>query len=158
MLRRSWLSLFLVLMSAPVGAQEASAPNVDPPSASVPLAGQPAPNAADWQDVIAAQIQAFRDHDAPKALSFAGAAFHQSYADPQAFFDAIMRSGYAPIMQSASQSFGRYQMLDAEHVVQEVKLTGTDQTVYEAVYQMAKEAGGWRVYGVELAKTQALGV
>lgn len=158
MLRLSRLCVVIPLMSGPALAQAQSAPSGAMPSASVPSADEPAPNATDWQDVIAAQIQAFRDHDAPKALSFAGDAFHQRFADPQAFFDAIMQSGYAPIMQSASQSFGSYQMLDDAHVLQEVKLTGTDQIVYEAIYQMVKEAGGWRVSGVELAKTQSLGV
>lgn len=158
MLRLSWLCVVLPLIGGPVLAQDLSASSAPLPSASMPATDVPAPNAADWQDVITAQIQAFRDHDAPKALSFAGEAFHQRFTDPQEFFDAIMQSGYTPIVQSTSQSFGSYQMLDDAHVLQEVKLTGTDQTVYEAIYQMAKEDGGWRVYGVELAKTQALGV
>ena len=167
MLKLSWVCVVVPLMIGPAIAQDASssamapstmAPSATAPSASMPSAAEPAPVAADWQDVIAAQIQAFRDHDATKALSFAGDAFHKRFTDPQEFFDAIMQSGYTPIMQSTTQSFGDYQLLDSDHVLQEVKLTGTDQTVYEAIYQMAKEEGSWRVYGVQLAKTKALGV
>jgi hypothetical protein len=42
--------------------------------------------------------------------------------------------------------------------LQDVKLLGTDQSVYEAIYQMVKEPEGWRVAGVQLLKTPAIGV
>ena len=126
---------------------------------SVPAqADDPVPSATEWQAVIAGQIQAFRNHDAPGALSFAGDEFHKAYADPKDFFIAIISSGYTPIMESRSQTFGPYQLVGTDKVLQEVKLTGNDQTIYEAIYQLAREAGGWRVHGVQLMKTQGLGV
>ena len=127
--------------------------------AGIPVrADDAAPSATEWQAVIAGQIQAFRNHDAPGALSFAGDVFHKTYTDPKAFFVAIISSGYSPIMESRSQTFGEYQLLGTDKVLQEVKLTGNDQTIYEAIYQLAKEAGGWRVLGVQLTKTPGLGV
>lgn len=116
------------------------------------------PAATEWQAVIAGQIQAFRDHDAPAALSFAGDEFHKTYPDPKDFFIAIINSGYTPIMESRSQTFGPYQLVAPDKVLQEVKLTGNDQNIYEAVYQLSKEADGWRVHGVQLVKVPGLGV
>ena len=106
-----------------------------------------------WQSVIAAQIQAFRDHDAPSALMFASEEFHKTFSDPREFFLAIINSGYEPIMDSRSQTFGPYQMVSPNLVLQEVKLTGKDQVIYEAIFQLSKEATGWRVHGVQLMKT-----
>ena len=126
---------------------------------SVPAwADDPAPSATEWQAVIAGQIQAFRNHDAPGAYSFAGDEFHKAYADPKDFFIAIIQSGYTPIMESTSQTFGEFQLLGTDKVLQEVKLTGTDHSTFEAVYQLSKDAEGWRVHGVQLTKTPGLGV
>ena len=74
-----------------------------------------------------ARFEAFRDHDAPAALSFAGEEFHKTFPDPEDFFIAIISSGYSPIMESQSHTFGPYQMVAPDQVLQEVKLTGNDQ-------------------------------
>jgi uncharacterized protein DUF4864 len=116
------------------------------------------PSPVEWQAVIAGQILAFRTHDAPGALSFAAAAFHQAYPDPNDFFIAIVSSGYSPIMESSRQQFGPYKLVAPDQVLQDVKLTGNDQSIYEAIYMLAKEKDGWRVNGVRLVKTSAVGV
>jgi hypothetical protein len=116
------------------------------------------PSAREWQMVISAQIEAFREHDAPTALSYASEAFHKQFADPDAFFAAIISSGYSPIMESLSESFGAFELQGETEVLQEVRLTGTDQTVYEAIYELTHEAAGWRVHGVQLIKTKAIGI
>lgn len=140
---RIWLALvFLALFSVvmPVSAQQA------------PVAPTP------WQDAISGQIQAFRDHDAPAALSYAGRGFQAAFPSAEAFFVSIIGSGYAPIMESRSHSFGTFQMIDDKSVAQRVKLTGAKQELYEAVYLLVEEAEGWRVQGVQLAKTAAVGI
>jgi hypothetical protein len=134
----------LILLIVPVAADDAK-----PPADPSPI---------EWQAPIAGQILAFRNHDAPGALSFAAASFHKTYADPTDFFIAIIASGYAPIMNSTSQTFGPYKLIAPDQVLQEVKLTGTDQAIYEAIYVLSMEADGWRVSGVQLTKTQAVGV
>lgn len=134
----------LMLMVAPVNADDATAP--------------PAPSPIEWQATITGQIEAFRTHDAPGALSYAAAVFHQAYPDPKDFFIAIISSGYAPIMESTSESFGPYELLQPDQVMQDVKLMGKDQVIYDAIYSLTKEEGGWRVSGVQLQKTQAVGV
>ncbi len=143
MTKHAWVGVivsFLLLVSVPARADD------------------PAPLAIDWQSVIAGQIQAFRNHDAPAAYSFAGEEFHKAYADPKDFFIAIIQSGYTPIMESRSQTFGEYQLIGTDKVLQEVKLTGNDQSIYEAFYQLSREADGWRVHAVQLLKTAGLGV
>jgi hypothetical protein len=133
--------LFSLMLGAPARAQPASDPS--------PI---------EWQAVIAGQILAFRNHDAPGALFFASAPFHARFENPAEFFISIITSGYAPIMDSTSQSFGPYKLLAPDQVLQEVKLVGNDQNIYEAVYALSKEEGGWRVGGVQLTKTSAVGV
>ncbi len=116
------------------------------------------PVATPWQDVITGQVQAFRDHDAPTAMSFAGQGFQATFPTPEAFFVAIMRAGYSPIMDSRSHSFGKFQMVGDKSVAQQVQFTGANQQLYEAVYLLTEEEGGWRVQGVQLAKTGAVGI
>jgi hypothetical protein len=143
MRKLSWLGVLMGLALLFGGLAKADEPVVSP---------------TEWQAVIAGQIQAFRNHDAPGAMMFAGEAFHQAFTDPKDFFRVIINSGYAPIMESRSQSFGPYQMIAPDEVAQEVKLLGNDQSVYEAIYLLSKESEGWRVHGVQLMKTPGMGV
>jgi hypothetical protein len=128
-------------------------------AAAVPASGQgePAPPTP-WQQVISSQIQAFRDGDAPAAFSYAGAAFQATFPSAEVFFSAIVGSGYAPIMESVSHSFGAHRILGARGVIQEVRLIGKDQERYGAIYQLTEEEAGWRVQGVQLFKQPGLAV
>lgn len=94
---------------------------------SVAQAQDAPPAAAPWQEAITGQVQAFRDHDAKAALSFAGQGFQARYPTPEAFFVSIMGSGYAPIMQSRSHSFGDFRMVGDGKVAQLVRFTGENQ-------------------------------
>jgi hypothetical protein len=125
---------------------------------SLARADDSGPPPSEWQAVIAGQIQAFRLHDAPGVLKFAGASFHDAYPDPEDFFRAIAHMGYAPIMDSRSQSFGPYRVVTPNLVLQEVEVTAHDMTIYEALYQLVREPEGWRVYGVQLTRTDGVGV
>ena len=111
-----------------------------------------------WQAVITSQIEAFRTKDAAAAFSYAGAGFQVAFPSPEAFFVAIVSSGYAPIMESRSHSFGKFQKLGDKAVAQEVKFVGTDQSLYAAIYMLAEEANGWRVQGVQLTKEAGVGI
>ena len=122
-----------------------------------PAAAQDDPVAADWQAVITGQVEAFRTHDAPAALSFAGAGFRQNFPDPADFEQAIRNWGYAAIMDSRSHSFGPYRQVSDSVVLQAVTFTGPDSVLYEAIYQLDREPGGWRVGGVQLVRTAGMG-
>lgn len=116
------------------------------------LPGQP------WQATITGQIEAFRSKDAPGAFAYASAPFHQSFPSAEAFFVAIIGSGYAPIMDSRSHSFGEFTVLEDQSVLQEVQLVGNDQTLHGAIYQLTEESEGWRVMGVQLMKQPGIGI
>jgi hypothetical protein len=133
-------TLLLALFAAPAFAQDATTPE------------------APWQDVITGQIQAFRDSDAPTAFSFAGAGFQTTFPSAEVFFQAIITSGYAPIMESSSHSFGPFQMVSPAAVTQRVDFIGKSQERYTAVYQMTEEPAGWRVQGVQLVKEAGIAI
>ena len=111
-----------------------------------------------WQDTITGQIEAFRHMDAAGAFQYAGAAFQVSFPSAEAFFLTIVGSGYSPIMESQSHSFGGFRMVDDKSVLQAVTLVGKDQSLYEALYQLAEEPAGWRVQGVQLTRRPGMGV
>jgi len=113
---------------------------------------------AAWQAVITGQIEAFRAGDGDTALSLAGAGFQARFKDPAAFVAAIEASGYDPIVRSVSHSFGEFEQVDDTHVVQIVRIVGPDQLIYEALYQLENEDGGWRVQGVALRRRQGVAI
>lgn len=125
------------------------------PSGSTPPASAEVDPSA-WQTVITGQIEAFRKGDGKAALGFAASAFQKAFADPNTFMISIAASGYAPIFTSVSHSFGKFSQPDAMTAVQVVDLVGPKQEVFEAIYVLTKEAGGWRVSGVELTKINAV--
>lgn len=140
---RVWLVCLFVALAAmgpPVRAQDAAI------------------DAADWQEVITKQIQAFRDKDAPTAFHYAGIGFQATFPDAETFFVAIIQSGYAPIMDSLTHRFGEYKLIGGMGVVQQVKFIGNDQQLYDAVYQLTQESGGWRVQGVHLMRPNGIAV
>lgn len=111
-----------------------------------------------WQIAITGQIEAFRRGDAEAALSFAGSGFQMQYADPLRFYSDIKRSGYGPILDSRSHSFGGFEWVGNGAVAQVVLLQGPDQGLYQALYSLAAEPDGWRVQGVVLRKREGVGV
>lgn len=115
----------------------------------------PAPD--DWQAVIKGQIAAFHAGDGAKALSFASAQFRDGFDDPQAFLSAVAAWGYAPILTSRSESYGKFTLVAPDEVVQSVTILGPDMVVYLALYDLQKEVDGWRVKAVQMSKTGGMG-
>jgi hypothetical protein len=140
MTKLSWFGVFLGLLLLVMPAQAQDDPVADA-----------------WQTVITGQVEAFRMHDAPGALSFAASSFKESFPDPAMFEQAIRDWGYAAIMESRTHSFGPYQQVNETTVLQAVRFTGPDSILYEAIYQLNKEPEGWRVGGVQLMKTTGMG-
>ncbi|WEK05394.1 MAG: DUF4864 domain-containing protein [Candidatus Devosia phytovorans] len=113
-----------------------------------------------WQASVSGQIEAFRSGDGETALSFAGQAFRSQFdGQPEAFIVAIGAIGYTPIVESRSHGFGSFNRISDTMVMQVVKFVGRDQSLYEAIYQLADEPGeGWRVQGVVLRKEAGIGI
>lgn len=112
----------------------------------------------DWQAVISQQLDAFRSNDAEGALEMAGFMFKQQYADPQRFMHDVLSWGYEPILHSQSHSFGDYQPVGPNSVLQVVQVIGSDQGYYQAIYQLSYEADGWRIQGVSMSQKQGVGI
>lgn len=128
----------------------------------LPLAG-PAmaqDDARPWQATISGQVEAFRASDGDGALAYAGQGFRTQFeGQPEAFLSAILASGYGAIAESRSHSFGEFNRVSDTAVLQVVNFVGRDQSLYEALYQLADEPGeGWRVQGVALRKEAGLGI
>jgi hypothetical protein len=123
-----------------------------------PAQAQSPENDLSWQSVITNQIEAFRRGDAGAALGFAGAGFRTHYSDPAAFYADIKRMGYGPIVDSRGHSFGGFERVEDHAVLQIVTVQGPDQGLYEALYRMGEEDGGWRVQGVFMRKQAGVGI
>lgn len=136
-----WLAALMVLVAGlPAFAQEGAKPELA------------------WQTAITGQIEAFRSDDGEKALSYAGEAFRQEFADPDEFVAAIAQMGYEALVHSRSHSFGAFEQFDATHAMQVVNIVGPDQLLYEALYQMMMEPEGWRVEAVTMKQSEGLAV
>ena len=125
---------------------------------ALPTAAQT--DATSWQASVTGQIEAFRAGDGTKALTFAAEAFRSQFeGQPDAFIAAIATSGYAAIVASRSHTFGEFKQVSDTSVLQVVKFVGPDQSLYEAMYQLADEPEqGWRVQGVALRKEAGIGI
>ncbi|UJW86796.1 DUF4864 domain-containing protein [Devosia sp. SL43] len=117
-------------------------------------------DAAPWQATVTGQIEAFRSGDGAAALTFAAKGFRTQFeGQPDAFYAAIIATGYQPIVDSRSHSFGEFNKVSETIVMQVVKFVGPDQGLYEALYQLGDEPDeGWRVLGVALKKEEGVGI
>lgn len=123
---------------------------------SIGIAGSQ--EATPWQETVKGQIEALQSGNAEIALGLASSGFRETYTDPERFLADVTRSGYGPIVEARSFSFGSYEKTASGVVLQVVKLVGPDLALYEAVYQLTDEAGqGWRVLGVVLRKVPGRG-
>ena len=124
------------------------------------LAPAMAQDEAAWQATVTGQVEAFRAQDGAGALSFAGEGFRSQFAgQPEAFYAAIIGSGYEAIVRSRSHSFGEFNRLSETRVVQVVNFVGPDQGLYAALYELIDEPGeGWRVQGVALRREAGVGI
>ena len=113
---------------------------------------------AAWQAVISGQIEAFRTGDATGAFGYAAAGFKLSFPDAETFYAVILGTGYAPIAQSSTHSFGRFQQVNEAQVMQVVRLVGAEDGRFDALYQLVLEPEGWRVQGVQLQKSTAIDI
>ena len=115
---------------------------------------------APWQATVTGQIEAFRAQDGAAALQFAGEAFRVQFdGQPEAFYAAIIASGYEPIVRSRTHSFGEFKTMSAARVLQIVDFVGPDQGLYQALYELGDEPGeGWRVLGVVLRREAGVGI
>lgn len=140
-------------LCAPALAQSGSGTSPWLPQGDLPListnAAEAVPEAA-WQAVVTGQIEAFRSGDGTAALGFAAQGFRDMYSDGDKFFSDIVAGGYGIIVQSRSHSFIDFSQPGEDLVLQVVRFIGPDLKLYRAMYQLGREADGWRVQAVTL--------
>lgn len=123
-------------------------------AAPVALAGEAETRAA--QGTIEAQLEAFRSGDGELAYSFAAPNIKRIFPTVGVFM-GMVESGYQPVRNPRSYSFGKVQQMGADAIVQQVLITGPDGKEYEALYTLERQPdGAWRITGVSLKASSAL--
>jgi len=92
------------------------------------------------------QLEAFRRGDFEAAYGFASASIRELF-DPAAF-EQMVRGGYPEIARSVSATVAGAHVLSDTTVYLRVRIGGANGQMVEAVYEMVREAQGWRINGV----------
>jgi hypothetical protein len=93
------------------------------------------------------QLSAFRRDDFDSAYTFASAMIKGMF--DRAAFEAMVRNGYPEIARSASARITDAQLApDASSAVLTLRVRGANGVTVEALYEMIRENGSWRVNGV----------
>ena len=109
-------------------------------------AAQPDPDVDEAGRVVMQQLEAFRQDDYQAAFGFASRSIHDLY-DP-ARFEAMVRGGYPEIARSVRANIDGSKRGDAGELYLFLHVQGENGRAVEAVYEMVKEAGAWRINGV----------
>lgn len=116
------------------------------------------PSEADWsaiQQVIAAQIEAFKHDDASVAYSYAAPGIQQQFSSAEAFMHMV-RTGYGAVYRPASVRFLDHFVV-AGQVIQQLQVVGLDDVVRVAFYIMERQADGqWKIAGCALKDAPAV--
>lgn len=122
---------------------------------ALPAGAQDAPAEADRtaiQNVIAGQLQAFRDDDGPRAYGFAAPGIQLMFPTHQIFM-AMVRDGYAPVYRSVEFEFRDVTALPEGRWLQHVLIVGAGGEVVVALYTMELQPDGtWKIAGCTLAR------
>lgn len=109
-------------------------------------AAQPDADARDAGQVVVQQLEAFRRDDFDTAFTFASSAIREQFDRPR--FEAMVRGGYPEIARSVSAAIDGVQHADADRLYLFVRVRGANGRAIEAVYELVREAGRWRINGV----------
>jgi uncharacterized protein DUF4864 len=104
------------------------------------------PDAKAAEAVILRQLAAFRTGDFDTAYGFAAASIQQTFDRPA--FERMVVTGYPEIARSAHATIDRNERTaaDRRHVI--VRIIGVNGHRIEALYELVREGGGWRISGV----------
>ena len=104
------------------------------------------PDADEAGRVVMQQLEAFRRDDFQAAFTFASRTIHDMFDD--ASFEAMVRSGYPEIARSVRANVDGSKRGDTGELYLFVHVYGQNGRAVEAVYEMVKEGGAWRINGV----------
>ena len=115
-----------------------------------------AADAAEFQRIITAQIEAFKADQDATAYSFAAPMIKRIFPTPQDFI-SMVRKGYMPVYRPKSYTFGKTEEDSAGRPIQRVTLVGPDGKTYEAVYSMERQPdGSWQISGCAIVEVPGL--
>ncbi len=129
-IRRAWIGAALVALLAPAAAAQ-------PATKEMPAAAEP----------VTGQLEAFRRGDWDAAYGFASAEIRKQF-DRQGF-ERMVRGGYPEIASSTFYSVGQTRAEADGLVYVRVKIRGANGKSIEALYEMVREPGGWKINGVQ---------
>lgn len=106
------------------------------------------------REVIEAQLDAFRNDDAPRAFSYATEGIRQTFGNAENFVQMV-RVSYPVVYRPKTVEFGPPLVAQGE-VLQPVRMTDADGSAWLALYPMERDAtGAWRINGCRLARLAA---
>jgi hypothetical protein len=109
-------------------------------------AAQPDPDVDEAGRVVLQQLEAFRRNDFEGAFGFASRTIHDMF--DAARFEAMVRGGYPEIARSVRANIDGSKRRDAGELFLFLHVQGENGRAVEAVYELIKEAGAWRINGV----------
>ena len=115
-------------------------------AAVAPALADDAADAKAAADPIMKQLEAFRQDDYDTAYGFASAEIQQLF--DRASFERMVKGGYPEIANSTFALIARSEPTPDGHVHVRVRIRGANGNSVEAVYDMVREPGGWRINGV----------
>lgn len=114
--------------------------------ASGARAQAPDPDVEAATRIVMQQLEAFRRDDFDTAFTFASEEIHQLFDRPR--FEAMVRGGYPEIARSVSALVTGSERGAGGRLYLLVRVRGASGQAIEAVYEMVRESGAWRINGV----------
>ena len=111
---------------------------------------------AGFQQIITAQLDAFKADDGTKAFSFAAPVIRSKFRTPEDFM-SMVRNGYPPVYRPRSVMFGAITD-ELGFPTQRVHLIGPRGGAWTALYAMQRQDDGtWKISAVALVKDEGAG-
>jgi len=111
-----------------------------------PAAAQDDADARAAESVILRQLEAFRTGDFETAYTFAAAVIQQTFDQPA--FERMVTTGYAEIARSAFAVIAKNERAAEDRRYVTVRIIGFNGHRIEALYEMTREDGQWKISGV----------
>jgi hypothetical protein len=114
-------------------------------------------DAAEFQRIIAAQLDAFSTDDGAGAYSFAAPAIQRIFPSPESFM-SMVRQGYAPVYRRQSYAFGTIGAEMGGQPTQHVTIVDANGKAWTALYAMERQPdGSWKINGCMLVEAPSAG-
>ena len=98
------------------------------------------------ESVILRQLEAFRNGDFDTAYTFAATSIQQIFDRPA--FERMVVTGYPEIARSAYATIAKNERTPDDRRYVTVRIIGDNGHRIEALYEMVREDGRWRIGGV----------